>query len=277
MIDLRLYRYALLAVPLVAVIAMFSLQNPPPSLSGGVPPDAFDPTSAAPLAKRLAEASAYPTPGSAADSKMADEVKSQFSAIDGATVSEQRFDGSFKGHDVHLRNLIATLPGESNRQIALIAPRDVAEGSGAVDHRGIDRRDARDREQLLGLRPSQDPGLRLHRRLEHRRPGRQAVHSRLQRRRAARCSDRAEPAGRPAPAGPPGHPLVDGAQSTASQLDDTANSIRLRGGWRHPRATRVPSPTSSGWRCPAGAGGAGAADQGRACRRSVSPRTASSR
>ncbi len=132
MIDLRLYRYALLAVPLVAVIAMFSLQKPPPSLSGGVPPDAFDPTSAAPLAKRLAEASAYPTPGSAADSKMADEVKSQFSAIDGATVSEQRFDGSFKGHDVHLRNLIATLPGESNRQIALIAPRDVAQGSGAV-------------------------------------------------------------------------------------------------------------------------------------------------
>jgi hypothetical protein len=132
MIDLRLYRYALLAVPVVAVIAMFSLQSPPSSLSGGVPPDAFDPASAAPLAKQLAESSAYPTPGSAADNKMADQVNSQFSAIDGATVSEQRFDGSFKGHDVHLRNLIATLPGESNRQIALIAPRDVAEGSGAV-------------------------------------------------------------------------------------------------------------------------------------------------
>jgi hypothetical protein len=132
MIDLRLYRYALLVVPLAAVIAMFSLQSVPPSLSGGVPPDAFDPATAAPLAKQLAESSAYPTPGSAADNAMAEQVKQQFSAIDGATVSEQRFGGSFHGHDVDLRNLIATLPGESSRQIALIAPRDVARGSGAV-------------------------------------------------------------------------------------------------------------------------------------------------
>jgi hypothetical protein len=132
MIDLRLYRYALLLVPLCAVVAMFSLQSPPPTLSGGIPPDAFDSSSAAPLAKQLASSAAFPTPGSAADNAMADQVKSQFSGIDGATVSEQRFDATFHGHDVHLRNLIATLPGESNRQIALIAPRDVAEGSGAL-------------------------------------------------------------------------------------------------------------------------------------------------
>jgi hypothetical protein len=132
MIDLRLYRYALLAVPLAAVIAMFSLQSVPPSLSGGVPPDAFDPATAAPLAKQLAEHDAYPTPGSSADNAMAEQVKQQFSSIDGVTVSEQRFGGTFHGHSVDLRNLIATLPGESDRQIALIAPRDVAEGSGAV-------------------------------------------------------------------------------------------------------------------------------------------------
>jgi hypothetical protein len=132
MIDLRLYRYALLAVPLAAVIAMFSLQSVATPLSGGVPPDAFDPAVAAPLAKQIAESSAYPTPGSAADNKMAEQVKQQFSEIDGATVSEQRFGGSFHGNDVDLRNLIATLPGESDRQIALIAPRDVAQGSGAV-------------------------------------------------------------------------------------------------------------------------------------------------
>jgi hypothetical protein len=131
-IDLRLYRFALLAVPIAAVIAMFSLQGVPSPITGGVPPDAFDPSSAAPLAKQLADQAAYPTPGSAADEAMAEQVKTQFSAIDGATVSEQRFDGSFRGHTVHLRNLIATLPGESNRQIALIAPRDVAQGSGAV-------------------------------------------------------------------------------------------------------------------------------------------------
>ena len=50
MIDLRLYRYALLAVPVVAAISMFSLQDVPRSVSAGIPPDAFDPASAIPLA-----------------------------------------------------------------------------------------------------------------------------------------------------------------------------------------------------------------------------------
>ncbi len=132
MIDLRLYRYALLAVPLVLVIAGFSLQDVPRSLSAGIPPDAFDPASALPLAKQLGTDAPYPTPGSAADERLGEQVKSHFAAIEDATVSEQTFDGSFRGKDVHLRNLIATLPGESNRQVALIAPRDVAEGSGAT-------------------------------------------------------------------------------------------------------------------------------------------------
>ena len=132
MIDLRIYRYALLAVPLAAVIAMFSLQDVPRSLSPGIPPDAFDPASAVPLAKQLAAEAANPTPGSAADERLAEQVKGHFAAIEDATVFEQTFDGSFRGDDVKLRNLIAVLPGQSNRQIALIAPRDVAEGSGAT-------------------------------------------------------------------------------------------------------------------------------------------------
>jgi hypothetical protein len=132
MIDLRLWRFGLLAVPLAAIIAMFSLQSPPQSLEGGIPPDAFDATTAVPLAKDLAERAPYPAPGSEADDALANEVKTQFSEIEGATVSEQTFDASFEGHDVHLRNLIAVLPGESNRQIALIAPRDVARGTGAL-------------------------------------------------------------------------------------------------------------------------------------------------
>jgi hypothetical protein len=132
MIDLRLYRFALLLVPIAAVVAMFSLGGVPSPLAPGIPPDAFDPATAAPLAKQLAESSPYPTPGSSADNALAEVVKNRFAAIDGATVSEQTFDGSFHGRTVHLRNLIATLPGESNRQIALIAPRDVAQGSGAL-------------------------------------------------------------------------------------------------------------------------------------------------
>jgi hypothetical protein len=131
-IDFRLYRYALLVVPVAGIIAMFSLQGVPAPLSEGISPDAFDLTTAAPLAKQLAEKAPNPTPGSASDNAMAEQVKTAFSDIDGAIVTEQRFDSSFGGKDVHLRNLIATLPGESNRQVALIAPRDVAQGSGAV-------------------------------------------------------------------------------------------------------------------------------------------------
>ena len=96
---------------------------------------------------------------------MAEQVKARFSGIDGATVSEQAFDASFHGHDVHLRNLIATLPGDSNRQIALIAPRDVAQGSGAVTSARVDRGAAGDRRGLLRLLASQDPRLRLNRRV----------------------------------------------------------------------------------------------------------------
>ncbi|HEY1355214.1 MAG TPA: M28 family peptidase, partial [Solirubrobacterales bacterium] len=114
------------------VIAMFSLKDVPQGLSAGIPPDAFDSASAAPLAKELATSAPYPTPGSPADEKLAEQVRSHFAGIDDATVAEQTFDGTFDGHDVHLRNLIATLPGDSNRQIALLAPRDVAQGSGAT-------------------------------------------------------------------------------------------------------------------------------------------------
>jgi len=131
-IDLRLWRIALLSVPLALLVVMFSLQEVPRALPTGIPPDAFDTTAAVPLAKQLAASSANPTPGSAADNALGEAVRSHFAGIEGATVSEQRFDSSFGGHDVHLRNLIAVLPGESNRQIVLMAPRDVARGSGAV-------------------------------------------------------------------------------------------------------------------------------------------------
>ena len=47
-------------------------------------------------------------------------------------VSEQRFEGSYDGDDVELRNLIGILPGPSERQVAVMAHRDVLEGSGAT-------------------------------------------------------------------------------------------------------------------------------------------------
>jgi hypothetical protein len=223
-IDLRLYRFALLAVPLAGVIAMFSLQGVPPSLSGGVPPDEFDPTSAAPLAKQLGNDAAYPTPGSAADNAMAEQVKTHFSGIDGATVSEQRFDGTFHGHDVQLSNLIATLPGESDRQIALIAPRDVAQGSGALTSAASTAALLEIADSFSGSSHSKTlvfvstDGSSI---------GALGVKRFIQDYTDSSLLDAAIVLSQPAvehPSAPLVIPWSTGAQSTASQLDDTANA-----------------------------------------------------
>jgi hypothetical protein len=132
MIDLRLWRAALLPVPVVVLVAMFSLQEVPPPLQPAIPPDAFEGEAATALAQELAESAPEPRPGSEADEALGELVKARFAAIEGITVSEQTFQGSFSGDDVELRNLIAVLPGQSDRQIALIACRDAAAGSGAT-------------------------------------------------------------------------------------------------------------------------------------------------
>jgi hypothetical protein len=111
---------------------MFSLQEVPPAVEPAIPPDAFDTAAADSLARELAETAAEPRPGSEADNALAELVSARFTAIQGATVSEQRFEGSFAGEDIELRNLIAVLPGESDRQIALIAGRDARDGTGAT-------------------------------------------------------------------------------------------------------------------------------------------------
>jgi hypothetical protein len=131
-IDLRVWRIALLAVPAALIVAMFSLEDVPDPLQGGLPPDAFDGDAATSLTKDLARSAPDPRPGSDADSEIAELVQSRFTSIPSAEVSEQTFDASFGGEDVTLRNLIVVIPGKSDRQIAVIAQRDAADGSGAV-------------------------------------------------------------------------------------------------------------------------------------------------
>ena len=131
MIDLRLWRAVLLGVPVALIVAMFSLQEVPRPLGSDRPPDAFDSGAAASLAGELAESSPEPRPGSDQDAAVADLVESRFTSIASASISEQRFEASFEGEEVELRNLIAALPGQSDRQVALIAHRDIARGEGA--------------------------------------------------------------------------------------------------------------------------------------------------
>lgn len=122
----------MLAAPVALVVAMFSLQAVPKPLEPELPPDAFDTESARTLARDMAGQFANPRPGSDADEAMGEFVLDRFKAIPSSEVAEQRFTGSFDGEDVDLRNLIVTLPGRSERQVVLIAPRDVAAGSGAA-------------------------------------------------------------------------------------------------------------------------------------------------
>ncbi len=132
MIDLRAWRLALLSVPLAVTVAMFSLQQVPSPRQGPIAPDAYDGEAAASLARDLAESAPDPRPGSHADQLLAGLVQARFGAIAGSELSEQRFTAEYQGHDVDLRNLIVVLPGSSDREVALIANRDAAAGTGAA-------------------------------------------------------------------------------------------------------------------------------------------------
>lgn len=132
MINLRIYRAALLLVPIAIVVAMFSLQSDPPGRHSPTAPDAFDGAAAASLARSLNSQAPRPRPGSEADQKLAELVTANFSQISGAQISKQEFGGSFEGNDVDLTNVICVLPGESDEQIMMIAGRDAARGDGAA-------------------------------------------------------------------------------------------------------------------------------------------------
>lgn len=121
----------MLAVPVALLVAMFSLQEVPQPLKPSLSPDAFDGEAATTLAQDLAEAHPSPVPGSESDAALADVVQQRFTAIPGAELAEQRFEASYDGEDVELRNVIMSLPGRSERQVALIAGRDGIGGPGA--------------------------------------------------------------------------------------------------------------------------------------------------
>ena len=125
MIDLRIYRASLLLVPVALVIAMFSLSAPAPERTAASVPEGFDGATAAALARSLAGAHPDPTTGSESDEMLAKQMVDRFGQIAGAEVAGQSFgDG--------LQNVICVLPGESDRQIALLAGRDVARGPGVA-------------------------------------------------------------------------------------------------------------------------------------------------
>ncbi len=132
MIDFRLYRAAFLPLVVSIVVVLFALQVPPAPVPGVVAPTEFNQTGAARLATRIAEQAPQRTPGSPGDAAIAELVQRRFEAVRDGQVAEQRFTGSFDGKDVELRNLILTLPGQSERSVVVLASRDSAAGPGAA-------------------------------------------------------------------------------------------------------------------------------------------------
>lgn len=114
-------------MPVAIAIAMFALESPPDGLKPPVPPDGFDTSLTAEIAGEMASSAPEPRAGSESDRILGELVQARFSGLQGVEVAEQRFSGGGKD----LRNVIAVLPGNSERQVALIAGRDVAAGSGA--------------------------------------------------------------------------------------------------------------------------------------------------
>jgi Peptidase family M28 len=132
MIDFRIYRAGFAPVLVAIVVLLFSLTAPPDPLPSAAEPAAFDELAAARTDRQITARAPDRTPGSQGDAQVADMVARHFQQVQGGQVSEQRFGGQFDGHAVDLRNVILTLPGDTDRSVVVMAPRDSGVGPGAA-------------------------------------------------------------------------------------------------------------------------------------------------
>ncbi len=132
MVDFRLYRLAFLPALLAVIVAMFSLEGAPDPLEPVTPPSTFEGDRAAAVARQIATVAPERAPGSEGDAAVAALVADRFEDVPAGAVSEQRFEASFEGEDVSLRNVLLTLPGDPGATIVIAAPRDSARGPGTA-------------------------------------------------------------------------------------------------------------------------------------------------
>jgi hypothetical protein len=122
-ISFRIYRAAFAPALAVFVVLLFSLQGRPAPLPPVVASAEFDQDAAAKIDRQIVDAAPVRTPGSEGDEAISDLDEKRFASVSEGQVTEQRFDHSFEGEDVELRNLILTLPGESARCVEVLAAR----------------------------------------------------------------------------------------------------------------------------------------------------------
>lgn len=136
MLSGRLYRAALLPIPLALAIAALSLVSRPAPVISSLAPDAFDGARA--FAEMNTLASDYPhrRPGSPGDRALAAHVARDLEGLGGAagggfTVRTRSFSGPTIDGQRTLQTVIAQRPGATNATpIAILAHRDAA-GTGA--------------------------------------------------------------------------------------------------------------------------------------------------
>jgi hypothetical protein len=129
--DLRLYRLAFIPAVLALVVLAFSLRGVP---SPAEPPPGtleFDSASAAKSTRDVLALGSSREPGSDEDNAVADLVAERFGSVVTGTLAEQTVEATIDGEETELRNVLLTLPGESDHAIVVIAARDSREGEGA--------------------------------------------------------------------------------------------------------------------------------------------------
>ena len=132
MVDFRIYRAAFLPTVVALIALAFSLEGVPDPVEPELSPAGFEGPRAERTAREIAELAPSRPPGSEGEAAVADLVEQRFSEIEGGEVSEQRFDSSYAGEDVSLRNVILTLPGQSEQTVVVLAGRDSPAGPGAA-------------------------------------------------------------------------------------------------------------------------------------------------
>lgn len=131
-VDLRLYRLAWLPALLAVVILMFSLEGAPSAIESATPPGAFEPDRAARLARQIEAQAPDREPGSDGDELVADLVAEQFKLVAAGATTEQRFDAETEAGEASVRNVLLTLPGDTDTTLVVLAPRDAQHAPAAA-------------------------------------------------------------------------------------------------------------------------------------------------
>jgi hypothetical protein len=131
LVDLRIYRAALIPVVVALVTVMFSIQDRPAPMTSALAPDAFDSKGAWATVNELLRRAPERRAGSAGDQATADVVEGRLQSLPGFETARDEFSAELDGKKVSMVNVTGTVSGPSARQVVIMAHRDAAGRPGA--------------------------------------------------------------------------------------------------------------------------------------------------